>query len=239
MDRLLNYSSAINRQVFKKQYDIVIAEQFANCMDLQLSKSFFDFTNLKPTKQISFSWVSHTELDYKKSAVSSFNSLIYINHNWNPVTICWKSKSGRIYDMGDTDIDCNDIEFWYEGLDPLLYHKQLYPKDELPFKLKNLSYALVIHRLNIDASITIKLLENDNADVKKLSNDIANFIAAFNAKAEKNKPCSGVVHQAKMTIENLLTLALEIDTGFAGPAFLKKFLPFLSATGMVEQVEIG
>ena len=77
-----------------------------------------------------------------KKEISKLPVVMYVNHNWNNnVIILWRSKSGCIYDIADTDIDCDDIEFWFEGIDPLLYYKQLYPKTELPFSNRSLAIA--------------------------------------------------------------------------------------------------
>ena len=66
-----------------------------------------------------------------------------INYKLTKVTILWKSKSGRIYDLADTDIDCNDIELWFDKLDPLLCQKQMFPKEELVYDFHVCLYILV------------------------------------------------------------------------------------------------
>ena len=77
------------------------------------------------------------------------------------VTVNWKSKLNKYNTPSDAIIDCNDIEFWFEGLNPLEYHKQLNNDTTLPFKLKDLSYELVITALNMDMTIEMWLKEQN------------------------------------------------------------------------------
>ena len=128
---------------FYRQYGINISEQFLRCADIHLKKKFEFETGLKVSKNVSTSFVWPENFFYEKDTISKMPINIYINHNWNTVNILWKSKSGRVYGIADSDIDCGELEFWFEGLNPLLYHKQLYPQVALPFKLKDLSYELV------------------------------------------------------------------------------------------------
>lgn len=176
-------------------------------------------------------------LNYKPGKISSLGLNIYVNHNWNPVTVVWTSKSGRIYDVNDTDIDCSDIEFGFEGLDPLLYHQQLYPKAELPFKLKDLSYEMVVTRLNMECTVEMQLKIEEIGNVRAILDKTDKFIDNFNTLSEKKDRKDGVVHNWKRRIEEN-TLIYEIDTGFSGPVFIKKLLLFLSKLNAFEKVEI-
>lgn len=118
------------------KYSLMASEEFINCADKQLTEQFVKITGIKPGKEVS---MALTSLDSDVPIYSSYrlpNSnyygrklclAIFIRHNWNPVTILWKSKSGRDYKLHDNDIDCNDIEFWFERLEPELYLKQLHP----------------------------------------------------------------------------------------------------------------
>ncbi|BAV06986.1 hypothetical protein FLA_3006 [Filimonas lacunae] len=211
-------------------------------MDQQLTRYFELHTGIKVNKLIELNLPMRAPegyppmLTFTPGEVSRYNANIYISHNWNPVMVAWKSASGRIYAMEDTDIDCVDIEFWLEGMDPLLYHQQLHPKEELPFRLKNPGYELVIHRLHMDMEMTIWLKDNTRAD--DLLQGIYDVVAAFNVKSEKKGGDDGVVHSVRGKVQEN-RLILEIDTGSAGPVFLKALLKYLSKSNGVTKVEIG
>lgn len=221
---------------FYREYGIAISKAFMQCFDQQLRVEFETKTGLKIGKQVCMSMGGVWDIAYKKGEVSEFMQSIYINHNWNPVKIIWKSHSGRIYGLDDEDIDCNDIEFHFEHLDTLLYHRQLYPKAELPFRLKDLTYELVVLRLNRDCTIDMTLREH--CDPKSLRDQIDNFINAFNEKSIKKGCKDGVVNNSKRTIENN-HLIYDIDTGSGGFIFEKKLLLFLSKLDSFEKVEVG
>ena len=135
---------------FLHSYSLVVSKEFIDCADQQLTKLFTHNTGIKPGKNVCVS-ISEQYVGapiYTSYYIPDLNFFgrkllltLYINHNWNPITIYWKSKSGtKNYKLHDTDIDCNDIKFWFENLDTDLYIRQLYPEDKFPFKLKNLSY---------------------------------------------------------------------------------------------------
>ena len=130
--------------------------------------------------------------------------------------------------MGDEDIDCTDIVFWFEGLDPLLYHKQLYPKETLPFKLKNLSYDLVVTRLTLDCIIEMSLHENKICDANNIMQQIDLFIGSYNEKSEKARHFLGVVHNWKRHFRNNTIIEYEFDLGSAELIFFKYLLNYLS-----------
>lgn len=228
----------ITVEQFKRRYGKDISVQFVVCADSQLTNLFELRTGLKINKQISIAWIWEEAFYYTKNEISKLPFQIFINNNWNPVTILWRSKSGRIYDMGDTDIDCDDIEFWFEGLEPVLYHKQLYPKDELPFKLKDLSFELVVTRLNLDCTIEMHLPEEQVAKAPEVIREIDAFIEDFNNKSEKQDRKYGVIHNWRRQVVEQ-RIVYEIDLGSAGPLFFKKLLPFLSKLKSFSKVEIS
>lgn len=233
----LFYDAKLIVRMFQTRYGLKTSEQFFSCADIQLTNFFVLATGLKPGKRVSIS-LPPVELQYEKGEISNIHIQIYINHNWNPVTMLWKAKSDRIYTIADTDIDCNDLEFWFEGLDPLLYYKQLYPHEELPFKFKNLSYELVVTRLIMDdCSINMYLRKEEIANATAIMNQTDDFIAAFNEQSEKLDRKYGVVHNWKRKLE-ADKLAYEIDTGSAGTFLLKRLLPFLSKMNCFSRIEI-
>lgn len=116
-------------------HSLMASEEFIDCADKQLTEQFVRVTGIKPGKNVS---MALTDLGsgvpiYSQYRLPDSNLYgrklciaIFINHNWNPVTILWKSKSGRDYKLHDSNIDCTDIEFWFEHLDKELYIKQLH-----------------------------------------------------------------------------------------------------------------
>jgi ASC-1-like (ASCH) protein len=222
---------------FQNRYQKTISLEFANCADIQLTNSFELITGLKVNKQISIATRPEWEFFVEMETISKMPFSIYVNHNWNPVTILWKSKSGRIYEIHDTDIECNDIEFWFEELDVALIHRQISPGDKLPFKIKNLSYELVITRINMDCTIELRLREDNISNAESIISQIDNFIAGFNENSLKKDRKYGVIHHWKPTIEGD-KLIYDIDLGSTGPLFFKKLFPELSQLNYFTRVEI-
>ena len=222
---------------FQNRYQKTVSIEFANCADIQLTTLFELTTGLKINKQISIATRLEWEFFIETGEVSKIAFYIYVNHNWNPVTILWKSKSGRIYEIHDTDIDCNDIEFWFEELDVALIHRQMFPGDKLPFKIKDLSCELVVTRINMDCTIELLLKDDKVPDVENIITQIDTFIAGFNEKSEKKDRKYGVIHNWKTAIENN-KLIYDIDLGSTGPLFFKKLLPELSQLNYFTRVEI-
>lgn len=222
---------------FRRWYNKTLSLNFTICMDKQLTKLFELKTGLKPNKNLSIAWASEMHFFVKEAEVSSMPFCIYANHNWNPVTILWRSKSRRIYKIEDSDVDCDDIEFWFEDLDVALIHRQMFPNVKLPFKLKDLSYELVVTRINMDCTIQIQLKENCSSNAEDIVAEIDGFIADFNNKSEKKGRVHGVIHHWKSQAENG-KLVYEIDLGSTGPNFFKKLLPYLSLLNYFTRVEL-
>jgi hypothetical protein len=223
---------------FKRTFNVPVSEQFVRCADTQLTELFTRISGLRAGKNLSFSITTDdNDLHYIKDNVSKIDLKLYVNHNWNPIKITWKSKSGRIYNYDDTDIDCADIEFSFEGLDIALYQKQMYPKDPLPFKLKGLSYELVVERLNVNSTINMELRKDAAIDTDSVIRQIADFINDYNTKSEKKDRKYGVVHNAKFSFENG-QIKCDIDFGSAGVSFLKKLLQAISEMNHFAKVVI-
>jgi hypothetical protein len=225
-------------------YDVsglVVSEAFISCADSQLTSYFEKTVGYKVNNQVSVTMVDKgsEQFIYEKGENSRLPIQIYNNHNWNPVVILWHSYSGRIYDTSDTDIDCRDIRFRFEGIDAALFQRQMYPKEQLPFKLKNLSYELIVTRLNIDCIITATLkpeaVERSEAIGKELTDLVENFNQASEAKGRKD----GVVHSAYATMVDGNVLELTLNIGSAGAVFFKKLLILMSAMGNFEKVNIN
>ncbi len=230
-----NPSSTVDR--FKMEYDIDISEEFVACADKQLTNLFELKTGLKFSKNLCISWVGKDIFIYDKGEISKLSFYLYVNDNWNKIFILWKSKSGRIYLLNDKDIDCDDIEFSFEHLDIDLYQKQLYPNDKFPFKLKNLSFDLFIHRLNIDCTITMFLKPNAISNKELIIKNLDDFIDNYNNESERKDRKYGVVHNFKSFIESEETIKYEIDLGSAGFTFCKKALMAMSKMNYFSKIE--
>jgi hypothetical protein len=223
---------------FKRLYDVDISEEFVQCANAQLSPLFNRETGLKFSNQLCIAWAGKDEFFYERGPVSRLLFNLYVNHNWNPLTITWTSKSGKVYGIDETDIDCGDIVFSFEQLDPLLYRKQLYPGDQLPFKLKGLTYELVVTRLNREATIEMQLKDGKLPEANQIISQVYDFVNGYNDKAMRNaKGYDGVVHNIAGNSGGD-TITFEVDMGTAGPHFYEKLLPFVSDFNALTKLEI-
>lgn len=222
---------------FKRFLNIKISEEFITCLDKQLTNLFELKTGIKINRHISvaISGIKPDYFNYKKGPISQYSHNFYFNHNWEKLTIKWKSRTSRIYEFHDTDIDCDDIEFWFDNLDVALVHKYLYPKVSLPFKLKDLTYELVVTRINMDCSIEMHLKEGIESEIS--IKQIDNFIADFNEKSEKKDRKDGVVHNWKREFVDD-KIVYELDLGSTGAVFLKKLFLYFSKLNTFEKIEI-
>lgn len=222
---------------FKNDYKLDLTSEFLSCADNQLSEIFIKKTGLKFSKNLCLSWVNKNIFFYERGEVSKLPFSLYVNHNWNDIFICWKSKSGRIYEISDNNIDCSDIVFSFENLEVDLYVKQLYPNQQLPFKISDLSYELIVTRLNLDATFKLSIKSQFIMEQDEITKSIYDFIDTFNSKSEKNNRKDGVIHNTKAIYEQQ-TIILEMDLGSTGILFLKKFLKFLNSIDKFSKVEI-
>jgi hypothetical protein len=117
----------------KFMHSLNASEQFITCADNQLTAQFIEITGIKPSKDVCFSLSEHyIGAPIYTSYIKPNNYVgrklmikLYVKHNWNPITIFWKSKTNRDYRLHDIEIDCSDIEFGFENLDKDLYLSQL------------------------------------------------------------------------------------------------------------------
>lgn len=243
----LFYDTQLAVDSLKYVYSLAASKEFIHCADQQLTQLFLKQTGLKPGKNVCISISEHSlgAPIYTNYLIEGTNICgrkllikIYINHNWNPITIYWKSKTGRDYKLHDTNIDCNDIEFWFEKLETELYYKQLYPNDKFPFKLDNLTYELVLTRLNLDCTIILTVKKDAISNIPSLINQIDEFIKHFNEKSEAKERRDGVIHNSKYSVENEHEIIYEIDLGSVGYSFFKKLLKHLSKINSFTKIEI-
>lgn len=233
---------------FMFTHSLLISKEFIQCADIQLTDQFIFKTGLRPSKNLNISISGHNVEDniygtyLKPDGVTVARRLmlkLYVNHSWNNITICWKSKNdNRDYKIHDKIIDCNDIEFWFDKLDPHLYYSQLYPNDILPFKLKNLSYTLEIHRLNINCTFKLFLKAIELDKVNYLKDEIYKFVERFNIESERKSRKDGVVHNINIKQSYSQKINIDLDLGSTGIVFLKDFLLFLSGMKIIEKIVI-
>ena len=213
---------------------IIVSKSFIICADEQLFHNFLLTTGVKNIKKCGLSG-SVYNLTY--DTISSYETNMGVNSHNQAVRICWRSKSGKIYHLHD-EVDCNDVEFWLEGVDVPLVYKQLYGPTALPFKLPPTHYQLVIGSISISLDLKVVLKEAQSQTIGQLAQNMDNFIDGFNAKSLKKDRKDGIVHNWKTTTQGR-NLLVEMDLGSAGSAFLKKMLKWLNGFECVEKVVVG
>lgn len=223
----------------EKESGIHLSPSFIACMDDQLSAIFIKKTGIKITKRIC-TVLTHFKVSepfFVSGNTSYFNTALIVNEEWNPVNICWHSVSNKIYKPSDEVLDCHDIKFGFEGFDADLYIKQYYPNQKLPFKIEDISYELVVTRINLDCIITMKLKPDAITKAEDAVTQIDNFIALFNDKSEKRNRDEGVIHDWNTEIKED-AIIYKLDLGSTGVSFFKRILTFLSKMNLFEVVEI-
>lgn len=226
-------------------YSLAASREFIDCADTQLTDQFIKQTGIQPGKNACISISTHatgTPL-YTDYQIPGSNLIgrkllfnLYINHHWNPVTIFWKSKSGRDYKLHDTAIDTSDIVFWFESLNTELYVQQLYPGQQLPFAIKGLPFELVVTRLNLDCTLLLTITEDHIGNISSIEKQVHTFIDRYNQQSEKSGK-DGFVHNSSSTIKGNI-IHYEIDLGSVGVVFFKKLLKELAKMNAFTKVVI-
>lgn len=221
----------------QNKHDVNMSVQFATCMNAQLTPIFENTTGLK-VKNLVFLFIREEyPLQYEKAETSKISIVLLVNQLPNSIDILWKSKSGRIYDIADEDINCDDIEFSFGNLNIVEYHKQANPYgNKLPFKLKDLSYKLTVNRIQLECYITLTVKASEAKNADQYASGMENFIAAYNEKALKSKN-SGVIHNCNYSIKEN-TIDFHIDLGSVGADFFKKLFKYLSELNVFEEVTV-
>lgn len=181
---------------YEKQLNLSISRELLACADEQLSALFEKLTGIRCNSRTGFAPNFPDAFTYVPGAISHMSLRTYINHNWNPGGIAWKSHSGRIYKIDDTDIDCRDIEFWFEGLDVALVRKQMFPNQPLPFKLPKLSYEFVCaagvnKEVDFDMTVTSAAVHR----IAAIPAIIDEFLLAFQQEMEEEADGDGTLGQ--------------------------------------------
>lgn len=225
--------------IFLRDCGIVVSHSFLSCADKQLTEIFEAKTGIKSNRDIILYPRSGDDFYIEEGPVSKMVVTLYVNPNSNKSVICWKSKtSSRIFKTTDQDIDCSDIDFWFEDFDAALYYHQFYPKINSPFDISDLHFDLIVHRLNINYSVKLVLKKELRISPEDLIKSIDSFIKEYNHMSEKNNRRNGLVHNWAHDIIQSDILLYEFDSGTSGINFFKKFIYYLSDLNSFSTVEV-
>lgn len=239
--------SLFNTESFKfdkvnefKSLGIEASYEFLRCADVQLTALLIKQTALKFNGQVCFIIPSDRKVSvFQAGNISKLQLELSVYAYANPVTIQWQSKSGRIYLMNDTDVDCNDIEFSFESLETEKYIAQFYPKGQkLPFVLKNLPYELEVVRLNVDCTIFITVKQGFENNRETIITALQDFTTKFNDASEKKSNDGEIVKNYLGRTEGDNMIAFEVDMSIAGFDYFKKLLKFIAKTAGITKVQI-
>jgi len=228
---------------FYRNFDILLPVSFLRCAEKKLTVDFEKKTGIKVNKKVGLSTpdVINTlgnGLGLISSEVSYMNQCLSVGLGITNVIIAWKSKSGRIYQLTDLDIDCDDIEMWFHYINVADVYERLNPKLEVPFKMKNLNFELEILRMDINLSMMLYFKPSFEEETKNLEIKIDNYIGNFNEQSEKNDRKDGVVHNWKTNYITPLSIEYEIDMGSASFKFFKGLLKYFSSLNCFEKVVV-
>lgn len=225
-----------NKKAIKETYGIFISDFFLDCADLQLKVNFEKQTGIKPKQgKIAITIFDVPEFNYLKGNISKMDISVIIIASSSFAKICWQSKSGRIYEPADENINCNNIQFWFEGLDPTLYYKQLYPNDPLPFKIKKAYFPIEINRLTITLLLSVYFTESTSQSRQIVIDKVGEIINNWNLKMEKEDALKiskgledfdskGVVHNYSIVKNEENHLGILIDLGSADAMVIKRII---------------
>ncbi len=238
-----------NKKALNEKFNISISDSFLDCADVQLKISFEKQTGIKPKQgKIAITIFDVSEFNYDKGEISKLDISVIIISSGSFAKVCWQSKSGRIYELSDEDVDCQDIQFWFEGLDPALYHKQLYPNDPLPFKIKQTYFPIEINRLSIDLMLSVSFIESTSQSRQLIINKVGELINTWNLKTEKDDALKiakgledfdskGVVHNYSIVKNEENYMEISIDLGSAEVIVIKQLINlFTKESGIAKLV---
>ncbi len=234
---------------FKSNYDLDLSFEFMQIANKQLTADFMRQTGISSFKQVAMATISgyknfypHWQHVYEKGTISIIPLWANIcgHLTFGVSYMCWKSKSGRIYDVSDKDIDTNDIVFWYEGLKPEEYRKMLYPNEPFPLSLKDLKFEFEFVRMEMDSTISLKFKEEKMAEDDTLIDKIDDFIQkkCIDNPIKITKDYEGRAHKFLRSFQEPDTWIYVIDTGSGGYYVIKKFLQFLNKLDCLVKVVV-
>lgn len=235
-----------------KDLGIDASYSFLKCADDQLSAQFYKATGLKSNKNLCLivpsktvhqfvdnNWIEVPNEILEVGITSKLKMGLWVATENSDVTIAWQSKSGRIYKMSDTDIDCTDIQFSFEKLETEKYIAQFYPEGQkLPFVLKNLPYELEVVRLNVDCTISITVEQGFENNRETIITALRDFTTKFNDASEKKSDDGEIVKNYLGRTEGDNMIAFEVDMSIAGFDYFKKLLKFIAKTAGISKVQI-
>jgi hypothetical protein len=118
------------KKLLKLYFDLNVSNNFIECAFKKLTNAFIEQTGMGKDKllQAVLIWQKEDGFIYQKGIVSKLSSHISLKYGKLAVLICWRSKSGHIYELHEENIVCTDLEFWFEGLDVEKCKHLLFPK---------------------------------------------------------------------------------------------------------------
>jgi len=247
---LLNHLEVLQR-VIKNVYKLDTSIEFLECADAKVTKWFYTKTGFKKSRAISLAFTFvHTlkedgtsETDeaiirknnYYRKEISGIPFSLCIKTNFNPVVLVWWSKSGRIYEPTDTDIDYNDIEFALEPFQWQLYCSQLNYNEPHPFNKSELPFTLQVEGLGVDVTLRVAFRKEQNPDIPEFISKTYAFIEKFNDYSLANGRKFGIVHNSRI-LQNGDIFTIALDSGSAGVQFFQSLFEMFSGTGFIEKV---
>ncbi len=102
--------------IFNRYLHLEISVPFLNCIDQQLTQQYLNIIDRQLTGKERLYLVDTLPLP-KYDNISTIPMRIVVPQGVIETTIAWRSKSGRIYHIGDHDINCNDLECYFADLD--------------------------------------------------------------------------------------------------------------------------
>ena len=230
-----------SRNAFR-EYGLVFSHSFCQFYLKKITEIMLSQAKLRPSSKVSLSaffheWVWPKRSMYEPGDISRINTEISILPAFqDPISFCWRSKSGKLVKPTDETIDESDLECWIEGLKPKRYWDYLNQQhNDYPFKVKNLPFPVVVK--SFDTHCTLQILLNNSSTAIEIANALSHAIEKHNLASEKKLRADGVVHNARQEIAGN-QLDFHIDLGSAGPVFIKKLFKALARFKEVEKVEV-
>lgn len=147
----------------------------------------------------------------------------------------WWSKSGRIYEITDTDIACDDIVFELEPFEPQLYFSQLNYREPHPFKTEGLAFELEVISFDVHSTLELDIHEGKENLIPPFIEKVYKYIETYNSKSVAQDRKYGVVHNSSITQKGN-KLVMYIDFGSTGFRFCNQLLKMISKTNYFSRV---
>lgn len=118
------------KKLLKLYFDLDVSNNFIECAFKKLANAFIEQTGMGKDKflQAVLIWQKEDGFTYQNGTISKLSSHINLKYGKLAVFICWRSKSGYIYELHEENIDCADLEFWFEGLEVEKCKHLMFPK---------------------------------------------------------------------------------------------------------------